>query len=84
MKRFNFKKIVGRNAFTTVFGGIGKHRTVLYFASGPTSKSPYKRTKLAMIRRAHQGWRNRVYGSMMALKIRRQYGRRKPVPQFRR
>jgi hypothetical protein len=43
-----------------------------------------KRTKMQMIRRAHQGWRNKVIGTLQALRIRLKYGRRKPIAQFRR
>jgi hypothetical protein len=39
---------------------------------------------MVQIRRAHQGRKNKVFGSIHALRIRRAYGRRKPVGQFRR
>jgi len=81
VKHFNFRRTVMRNDFTTVFGGIGRRRTVF---TRKTKHRPVTRTKMQMTRRAHQGWRNKVFGSIQALKIRLQYGRRKPTPQFRR
>ena len=70
-----------RNDFTTIFGGVGRRRTVV---TRQTKKCLVTKSKMQKIRRAHQGWRNRIFGSIQALKIRLQYGRRKPVPQFRR
>jgi len=84
VKQFNFRKTIARNNFTIIFGGVGCRRTVLHFSSGAKSKEPYKRTKLSKIRRAHQGWQNKVFGSIHGLKIHRQYGRRKPSSPFRR
>jgi hypothetical protein len=72
-----------RNDFTTVFGGVGQRRTLLHFVSGKARYLP-KRTKAQQIRRARQGHRNRIFGSINALRIRRMYGRRPPLPQFRR
>ena len=84
MRLLNFRKTTARNQFTTIFGGVGKRRTVLHFISGPKSKEPHKRTKLSKIRRTHQGWRNKKFGSILALQIRLKYGRRKTIPQLRR
>ena len=80
MKRLNFRKSTPRTFFTTIFGSVGRRRIV--FFSKRINKA--KRTRMQMIRRAHQGWRNRVIGTLQALRIRLKYGRRKPIPQFRR
>jgi hypothetical protein len=84
MKRFNFRKFIKRNDFTIVFGGFGKRRTLLHFAGKKRFRLRWIRFKMVQIRRAHQGRKNKVFGSMHALKIRRTYGRRKPLAQFRR
>ena len=94
MKPFNFPRIIKRKAFTTIFGGIGKRRYVQDFKSyipNPVNrifhmypKTNPKRFKMGWTRRSHQGWRNRVYGSIIGLKLRLQFGRRRSVPQFRR
>ena len=39
---------------------------------------------MQQIRRAKQGWRNKVFGMKTALRIRKTYGRRKPIGTFRR
>ena len=82
-KSFNFRKTTPRNFFTTTFGSVGRRRTV-YIGCKLAIRWGVKRTKMQMIRRAHQGWRNKVFGSLQALRVRLKYGRRKPVPQFRR
>jgi hypothetical protein len=41
-----------------------------------------KRTKMQMIRRASQGWRNQTYGRLSALKDRLRYGRYTPIRRF--
>jgi len=79
-KSFNFRKTTPRTLFTITFGSVGRRRTVFF----GKFLSKTKRNKMQMIRRAHQGWRNKRIGSIQALKIRLQYGRRKPIPQFRR
>jgi hypothetical protein len=84
MKKFNFRKVVKRNDFTIVFGGVGKRRTLLHFVSKKSFRKSWIRFKIIQIRRAHQGRKNKVFGSMHALRIRRAYGRRKPLAQFRR
>jgi hypothetical protein len=80
LKRFNFRKIIKRNDFTSVFGNVGARRTI----TNRKPKSLALRFKMEQLRRAHQGWRNKVFGSKSALRIRKTYGRRKPIPQFRR
>jgi len=47
-------------------------------------KQQFKRTKMQKARRAHQGWRNRVFGTISMRKIRRVYGIKKPISYFRR
>jgi hypothetical protein len=84
MKKFNFRKLIKRNDFTTVFGGFGKRRTLLHFIKKKRFRLLWIRFKMVQIRRAHQGRNNKVFGSMHSLKIRRAYGRRKPLAQFRR
>jgi hypothetical protein len=80
MRPLNFRKTTPRTFFTTLFGSVGKRRTVFFGGTLGVAK----RTKMQMIRRAHQGWRNKKIGTFQAIKIRLKYGRRKPVPQFRR
>jgi hypothetical protein len=80
VKRFNFRKRIKRNDFTSVFGNVGARRTI-------TRRKPQSlvlRFKMQQVRRAHQGWQNKVFGSITALRIRRTYGRRKPIGSFRR
>jgi hypothetical protein len=84
MKKFSFRKRIKRNDFTSVFGGVGKRRTLLHFAGKKRFRLRWIRFKMVQIRRAHQGRKNKVFGSMHSLKIRRAYGRRKPLAQFRR
>jgi hypothetical protein len=82
MKRFNFRKRIKRNDFTSVFGNVGKRRSLL----GKLRRSRWAplRFKIQQIRRAKQGWRNKVFGTLTALRIRRTYGRRKTIGLFRR
>ena len=94
MRLLNFPKIKKRKLFTKIFGGAGKRRYAQDFISRiprPITRSPVKvvyrtgkKFKMQWVRRSHQGWRNRVYGTAVALKLRLEYGRRKPVPTFRR
>ena len=84
MKKFSFRKWIKRNDFTNIFGGFGKRRTLLHFAGKKRFRLRWIRFKMVQIRRAHQGRKNKVFGSKHALKIRRAYGRRKPLAQFRR
>jgi len=84
MKRFNFRKRIMRNYFTTIFGGVGRRRTLLHYAGKKRFRFRWIRFKIQQIRRAHQGRKNKVFGSINALRIRRTYGRRKPIRSFRR
>jgi hypothetical protein len=84
MKNFRFRKCIKRNDFTSIFGGVGKRRTLLHFAGKKRFRLRWIRFKMVQIRRAHQGWKNKTFGSTHALKIRRMYGRRKSIAQFRR
>ena len=79
MKRFNFRKRIMRNDFTKVFGNVGARRTV----TRQTKKCLVLRFKMVQIRRAHQGHRNKTFGMIQALRIRRVYGRRKSTALFR-
>ena len=40
--------------------------------------------KIQKVRRAHIGWRNLIWGRLMALKLRLKYGRKKFKSNFRR
>jgi hypothetical protein len=82
MKRFNFRKWIKRNDFTSVFGGYGRRRFIKDFVN--KVKRIKLRFKMQQIRRAHQGRRNKVFGSIHALRVRRAYGRRSVIAQFRR
>ena len=82
MKQLNFRKTIMRNDFTTIFGGVGRRRTIKDFVNKP--KRIKLRFKMQATRRAHQGHRNEIFGTINALRIRKIYGRRKPVAQFRR
>ena len=81
MKAFNLRKTVMRNNFTKIFGNIGQRRNV-FKQRWENWKLITKRSKMAMHRRAAQGWRNQTFGRLQALKIRLQYGRRKPTRRF--
>ena len=83
MKQFNFRKWIKRNDFTIIFGGVGKRRTVLHFADKKRFRLRWIRFKMVQIRRAHQGWQNKTFGSLYALKTRLKYGRRKFPSNFR-
>jgi hypothetical protein len=81
MKKFNRRKTIRRNSFTAVFGGFGKRRPLV------TRQLKYRlvqRTKMQMIRRAHQGFRNQIFGRVNAVKMMLAFGRKRKVPQFRR
>jgi hypothetical protein len=94
MKSFRFPRTIKRKPFTTIFGGVGKRRYVQDFMSYIPSpltrvfhifpRQNHKRFKMQWTRRSHQGWRNRVYGGIMGLKLRLQFGRRRPTTTFRR
>ena len=83
MKEFNFRKYIKRNDFTSIFGGVGKRRTLLHFAGKKRFRLRWIRFKMVQIRRAHQGWQNKTFGSLYALKTRLNYGRRKSPSNFR-
>jgi hypothetical protein len=82
LKRFNFRKRIKRNDFTSVFGGVGRRRSLTHYAVKP--QRLILRFKMQQVRRAHQGYRNRVFGTASMLRIRKTYGRRKPIGSFRR
>ena len=84
MKRFNFRKRIKLNDFTAIFGGAGKRRTLLHYAGSKRFRMRWRRFKMQQVRRAHQGRRNKIFGMMQALRIRKTYGRRKPIGSFRR
>ena len=84
MKRFNFRKRIKRNDFTSVFGGFGRRRTILHYAGKKRFRFRWLRFMIQQIRRAHQGRRNKVFGMKTALRIRKTYGRRKPIGSLRR
>jgi len=92
VKNFRFRKTIKRNSFTTIFGGIGQRRFVSTYIKRGRIERIYERMcfnkipryKIEKTRRAHQGWRNKVFGSLQALRIRLKYGRRKPIGNFRR
>jgi hypothetical protein len=84
LKKFRFPRIIKRKLFNIIFGVVGKRRLITDYHPSPVRKPRKHRTKMQKIRRAHQGWRNRVHGTISALKIRKVFGRRKPIAQFRR
>ena len=84
MKKFSFPRIIKRKLFNIIFGGVGKRRLITDYHPSPIRKPRKYRTKMQKIRRSHQGWRNRIYGTITAQKIHKVFGRRKTVAQFRR
>jgi len=86
MKRFNFRKTIRRNSFTQIFKSFGMRRTMLdYKQLKIACRDPRaKRTSNQMIRRANQGFRNKIFGRINAIKMRLTFGRHNKVPQFRR
>jgi hypothetical protein len=78
--KFSFKKTVGRNDFTLIFGRVGKKRNI--FTDKRHKPKHCKRTRMQMYRRAAQGWRNQTYGRLNALKMRLMFGRLKPTRRF--
>ena len=83
-KSFNRRKFIKRNDFTSVFGGFGRRRTLLHFAGKKRFRLRWIWFKMQQIRRAHQGHRNKTFGMIQVLRIRRVYGRRKSTALFRR
>jgi len=82
LKNFRFPRIIKRKLFNVIFGGVGKRRLIQDYLNKP--KNGKARFNMQKIRRSHQGWRNRIYGSITAQKIRKAFGRRPVVSQFRR
>jgi hypothetical protein len=83
MKKFNFRKWIKRNDFTIIFGGVGTRRTIKHFTGKKRFRLRWIRFKLVKTRRAHQGWKNKTFGSLYSLKTRIKYGRRKSIGNFR-
>jgi hypothetical protein len=73
--------MIKRNSFTAVFGGFGKRHPLRNRLLKLLQK---RRTKMQMIRRAHQGFRNQIFGRVNAIKMRLAFGRKNKVSQFRR
>jgi hypothetical protein len=84
MKKFNFRKSIKRNNFTAVFGGFGKRRLIMDYYPTPIRKPRQRRSLIQRIRRASQGFRNKIFGRLNALKMRLMFGRLKNTLQFRR
>ena len=82
MKKFRFPRIIKRKLFTVIFGDVGKRRFIQDYYNKP--KRIKARFNIQKIRRSHQGWRNKIHGSIWALKVRKTFGRRKTIPQLRR
>jgi hypothetical protein len=83
MKKFNFRKWIKRNDFTNIFGGVGTRRTIVHFTGKKRFRLRWIRFKMVQVRRAHQGWQNKTFGSLYSLKTRIKYGRRKSIGNFR-
>ena len=83
---FRFRKTIRRNTFTQVFRGFGGRRLVTdYKHMKIVCRNPRARRSLIQrIRRASQGFRNKIFGRLNALKMRLMFGRFKKIPQFRR
>jgi hypothetical protein len=83
---FKFRKIIRRNSFTQVFKGFGERRLVTdYKQVKILCRNPRQRRSLSQrLRRASQGYRNKIFGRLNALKMRLIFGRHKKTPQFRR
>jgi hypothetical protein len=86
MTKFNFRKTIRRNTFTQVFKGFGGRRLVTdYKQMKIECRNPRTRKSLIQrLRRASQGFRNKIFGRLNALKMRLMFGRHKSTPQFRR
>jgi hypothetical protein len=84
--KFSFRKTIRRNTFTQVFKGFGGRRLVTdYKHMKIECRNPRTRRSLIQrIRRASQGYRNKIFGRLNALKMRLMFGRHKSTPQFRR
>ena len=84
MNKFNFRKWVHRNRFTQIFGGINRKRVVESLHYPNQMFRQIDKFKIQKVRRAHIGWRNLIWGRLMALKLRLKYGRKKFKSNFRR
>jgi hypothetical protein len=86
MTSFKFRKTIRRNSFTQVFKGFGGRRLVTdYKQMKIECRNPRARRSLIQrLRRASQGYRNKIFGRLNALKMRLMFGRHKSTPQFRR
>ena len=86
MTNFRFRKTIRRNTFTQVFKGFGGRRLVTdYKHIKILCRNPRQRRTLSQrLRRASQGYRNKIFGRLNALKMRLTFGRFNKVPQFRR
>jgi hypothetical protein len=84
MKKFNFRKSIKRNDFTAVFGGFGKRRLIMDYYPTHVRKPRQRRSLSQRLRRASQGFRNKIFGRLNALKMRLMFGRHIKTPQFRR
>jgi len=83
LNKFKFTRFAKRNDFTKTFGSVGRKRTLQDFKLKALHQ--YQRSFWnEQVRRAHQGWRNKRFGAISALKFRLKYGRRKPIGNFRR
>jgi len=82
MKKFRFPRTIKRKLFNIIFGGVGKRRLITDY--NPRRRPLPLQFRMMWIRRAHQGWRNKVIGTINALKLRLLFGRMKSTPQFRR
>jgi hypothetical protein len=83
---FKFRKTIRRNSFTQVFKGFGGRRLVTDYKQMKIEcrKPRQRRTLIQRLRRASQGYRNKIFGRLNALKMRLMFGRHKSTPQFRR
>ena len=86
MAKFNFRKTIRRNTFTQVFKGFGERRLVTDYKQMKIEcrKTRQRRSLSQRLRRASQGFRNKIFGRLNALKMRLTFGRFKKLPQFRR
>ena len=86
MTNFKFRKTIRRNSFTQVFKGFGGRRLVTDYKQMKIEcrKPRTRRPLIQRLRRASQGFRNKIFGRLNALKMRLMFGRHKKTPQFRR
>jgi hypothetical protein len=86
LTNFRFRKTIRRNIFTQIFKGFGERRLVTAYKQMKIEcrKPRQRRTLSQRLRRASQGYRNKIFGRLNALKTRLMFGRYKKLPQFRR